>query len=58
VVAKVDNAGVVSKELVFDTREEEVKIYPSKFKRINGNQFIGRGKMKKGGFKPLLITVN
>ncbi len=58
VVAKVDNAGVVSKELVFDTREEEVKIYPSKFKRISGSQFIGRAKMKKGGFKPLVITVN
>jgi hypothetical protein len=58
VVAKVDNAGVVSKELVFDTREEEVKIYPSKIKRINGNQFIGRAKMKKGGFKPLVVTIN
>lgn len=58
VVAKVDNAGVVSKELVFDTREEEVKLFPSQFKRINGNQYIGRAKMKRGGYQPLLITVN
>lgn len=58
VVAKLDNAGTVTKELVFDTREEEVKIFPSQFRRINGNQFIGRAKMKKGGFKPLLVTVN
>lgn len=58
VVAKINNAGVVTKELLFDTREEEVKIYPSQFKRINGTQFIGRARMKKGGYKPLLITVN
>jgi hypothetical protein len=58
VVAKLDNAGTVTKELVFDTREEEVKIFPSQFRRINGTQFIGRAKMKKGGFKPLVVTIN
>lgn len=58
VVAKIDNGGVISRELVFDTREEDVMLFPSQFKRINGNQFIGRAKMKRGGFQPLLITVN
>ena len=58
VVAKIDNAGNISKELVFDTREEEVMLFPRMFKRINGNQFIGRAKMKRGDYKPLLITVN
>jgi len=58
VVAKIDNAGNISKEIVFDTREEEVKLFPAEFKRINGNQFIGRAKMKRGDFQPLLITVN
>lgn len=58
VVAKVDNAGNISRELVFDTREEDVMFFPSQFKRINGNQFIGRAKMKRGGYQPLLITVN
>lgn len=58
VVAKLDNTGTVTKELVFDTREEEVKIFPSQFRRINGTQFIGRAKMKKGGFKPLIVTAN
>jgi hypothetical protein len=58
VVAKIDNAGNISKEIVFDTREEEVRLYPAEFKRINGNQFIGRAKMKRGDFQPLLITVN
>jgi hypothetical protein len=58
VVAKIDNAGTISKELVFDTREEEVMFFPSRFRRINGNQFIGRASIKRGDFKPLLITVN
>jgi hypothetical protein len=58
VVGKIDNLGNISREIVFDTREEEVKIFPSQFKRINRNQFIGRAKMKRGDFKPLLITLN
>lgn len=58
VVAKIDNAGAISKELVFDTREEDVMFFPSQFERINRNQYIGRAKMKRGGFQPLLITVN
>ena len=58
VVGKIDNAGKISKEIVFDTREEEVMLFPAQFKRINGNQFIGRARMKRGDFQPLLITVN
>jgi hypothetical protein len=59
VVAKIDNSGAVSKEIVFNTREEKVMIFPSLFKRINGNQFIGRASIKgPGAFQPLLITVN
>ena len=59
VVSKLDNAGVITnKELLFDTREEDVMVYPAKFTRINGNQFIGRARVKKNRFQPLLITVN
>ena len=58
VVGKIDNAGNISREIIFDTREEEVKLFPAEFRRINGNQFIGRAKMKRGDFQPLLITVN
>jgi hypothetical protein len=58
VVAKIDNAGTVTKELVFDTREEDVMLFPTQFRRINGNQFIGRASIKRGDYKPLLITVN
>ncbi len=59
VVSKLDNAGVITnKVLLFDTREEEVRVYPAKFTRINGNQFIGRAQVKKNRYQPLLITVN
>ncbi len=58
VVSKIDNSGVISKELVFDTREEDVMFFPAQFRRINRNQFIGRASIKRGDFKPLLITVN
>jgi hypothetical protein len=58
VVAKVDGKGTVSKEIVFDTREEEVMLFPALFTRINGNQFIGRANRKKGIYQPLLITIN
>lgn len=50
--------GAVCKELVFDTREEEVKLFPAIFSKINGHQFIGRANIKHGDYKPLLITVN
>jgi len=58
VVATLNNKGVLSKELLFDTREEDIHIYPADFSRINGNQFIGRAKIKRNLFQPLLITVN
>jgi hypothetical protein len=58
VVARLDNKGVLSKELLFDTREEDVMIFPADFSKINGNQFIGRARLKRNLFQPLLITVN
>ena len=44
-------------ELIFDTRDEDVMIFPTEFDKINGNQFIGRAKIKKTLFKPVLITM-
>jgi hypothetical protein len=58
VVSRLDTKGTLSKELVFDTREEDIMIFPSAFSKINGNQFIGRAVIKKNLFQPLLITVN
>jgi hypothetical protein len=57
VVAKLNKEGVLSKELLFDTREAEIKIYPTQFNKINNNQFIGRAKVKKNLYEPILITV-
>ena len=57
-VTKIDNAGNVSKDLLFDTREEDVTIFPTKFSRLNGNQFVGRARLTKSTYKPLLITVS
>jgi hypothetical protein len=56
-VAKIDVNGNLTKELLFDTREEDVMIYPTQFHKINSNQFIGRAKVKKNLFEPILITV-
>jgi hypothetical protein len=56
VVSKIDDKGNLSKELLFDTREEDIMIFPTEFSRINGNQFIGRARLKKTLFQPLLIT--
>jgi len=56
VVSKIDNGGNVTKELVFDTRDEDIMIYPTRFKKIYGNQFIGRAKIKKTLFQPVLIS--
>lgn len=57
-VSKIDNAGNVTKEVVFNTRSEDVMIFPTEFTKINSNQFIGRARVKKTLFQPLLITVN
>ena len=56
VVSKLDDQGKLSKELLFDTREEDIMIFPADFDRINGNQFIGRARLKKNLFQPILIT--
>lgn len=59
VVAKIDKKGELTKEIVFDTRDEDVMIYPTRFKKISGNQLIGRAKIKgPGAFKALVITIN
>ena len=56
IVSKIDNGGNVTKELVFDTRDEDIMIYPTRFKKIYGNEFIGRAKIKKTLFQPVLIS--
>jgi hypothetical protein len=58
-VARIDPAGNVSKELLFDTREEDVMVMPRFFKKIDGTHYIGRTSIKgPGAYRPLLISVN
>ena len=56
IVSKLTKDGKHTKELLFDTREEDIMIFPSAFYRINGNNFIGRARLKKNLYRPLLIT--
>ncbi len=57
-VSKIDNSGAITKELLFDTREENIMVMPRFFKRIDGNNYIGRTSIKgPGAYRPLLITV-
>jgi hypothetical protein len=56
VVTRLDKQGLLSKDLVLDTRDEQLMIYPADFYRINGNQFIGRAMISPKLFQPILIT--
>jgi len=56
IVSKLSKDGILSKELLFDTRDEDIMIFPSDFYKIDGNRFIGRAKLKRNLFRPLLIT--
>ena len=56
-VTRIDKLGNTSNDIVFDTRDEDVMIFPTAFTKINDNQFIGRAKVKKKLYQPLLITV-
>ncbi len=56
IVSKITKDGKVSKDLLFDTRDEDIMIYPSQFYKIDGYRFIGRARLKKNLFRPLLIT--
>jgi hypothetical protein len=56
IVSKLTKDGTISKELLFDTREQDIMIFPSDFYKIDGNRFIGRARVKRNLFQPLLIT--
>lgn len=58
IVSKLAKDGTHTKELLFDTRDEDIMIFPSEFYRIDGNRFIGRARVKRNLFQPLLITTN
>ena len=56
VVSKLTKDGNLSKELLFDTRNEDIMIFPADFYKIDGSKFIGRAQLKRNLYQPLLIT--
>ena len=56
IVSKLTREGQHSKELLFDTRDEDIMIFPANFNKIDQNRFIGRARLKKNLFRPILIT--
>lgn len=56
IVSKLSKDGQHTKELLFDTRDEDIMIYPADFQKIDGNRFIGRVSLKRNLYQPVLIT--
>jgi hypothetical protein len=56
IVSKISKDGKVTKDLLFDTRDEDIMIFPAEFYKIDGDRFIGRARLKRNLFQPLLIT--
>ena len=53
---KITDDGVVSKNNIYDFREEKAYMYPENFRSVSARQIIGRGRDHKISL-PLLITV-
>ena len=56
VAVKVDENGKMSKEMVFNGREEKVRISPTDFDEVGTNQLIVRGRAKRRESQAALIT--
>jgi hypothetical protein len=56
VSVKVDQSGKMSKSLVFNGREEKVRISPMDFDEVGGNQLIVRGRARHNESQAALIT--
>ena len=57
-VSKLDKDGNLTKELLFDTKDEEVRIFPRQFDKLKNGQFIGRARVRHDQYEPLLITTH
>jgi len=56
IVSRISKDGKLTKDLLFDTRDEDIMIFPAEFYKIDGDRFIGRARLKRNLFQPLLIT--
>jgi hypothetical protein len=55
-LSKITPDGKLTKEVLFNTRDEDIMIFPANFYKIDGDRFIGRARLKRNLFQPLLIT--
>jgi hypothetical protein len=55
-LTKITRDGNLTKEVLFNTRDEDIMIFPANFYKIDGDRFIGRARLKRNLFQPLLIT--
>lgn len=56
-VSKIDNNGSRTQEIIFDVRQQDFTLYPSEFKTLQNRHLIGRAKISKKSFQPILITL-
>lgn len=56
VAVKVDENGKMSKEMVYNAREEKVRISPTDFDEVGANQLIVRGRARRRESQAALIT--
>jgi hypothetical protein len=56
VAVKVDENGKMSKDMVFNGREEKVRISPTDFNEVGNNQLIVRGRARRRESQAALIT--
>lgn len=58
VVTRIDNFGNVSKNVLFDTKEEKLVVYPGDLNRVGKNTLVGRAYTKSDEYRPIIITFN
>lgn len=58
VLARLSPTGEMTREVIFDAREEKLAIYPRQFSSFEKTRLVGRADIKgPGAFLPILITI-
>jgi hypothetical protein len=57
-LARLDPSGNLTREIIFDAREEKLMLYPRRFSSFDQTRLVGRADIKgPGAFAPILITI-
>lgn len=56
-VSTITKDGSESKSILFDTKEEDVKLYPSEISPFGKGSYLSRARVSNKTFRPILITV-